>query len=144
MAEVVEVLKIEDVNVVMLEDIDVTTNIVDDTLLLACIGMTKVLTINTVIEGVKDIKLFSGVIDMLDIGVIDVEIMDDEFEDTSISEVDRMILDIAYLELEKITLLVAVKMDDITIDVVTLDMIEREVCTVDGTREVLKKDDIIL
>ena len=136
----------------MLEDIDVTTSMVDNTLLLALIGMTKVLTINTVIEGVKEIELFSGVTDTLDmamdvlenIGVIDVEIMDDGFEDISISEVDRMIFDIAYLELEKITLLVAVKMDDITIDVVTLDMIEREVCAVDGIREVLKKDDIIL
>ena len=145
MEEVVEVLKIDDVNLAMLEEIDVITTMVDDALLLACIGLMEVLTMNVVIEGVKDIELFTEVIDTIDmavdvlegIGVVNVEIMDDGFEDTSISEVGRMIL-------KMVTLLVVVKMDDVTINVLTLDPFEREDGTVDGTREVLEKDDIML
>ena len=152
MEEVVEVLKIDDVNLAMLEEIDVITTMVDDALLLACIGLVEVLTMNVVIEGVKDIELFTGEIDTLDmavdvlegIGVVNVEIMDDGFEDTSILEVGRMILDMAYLELEKLTLFVVVKMDDVTINVLTPDTIEREDGKMDETREVLKKDKIIL
>ena len=152
MEEVVEVLKIDDVNLAMLEEIDVITTMVDDALLLACIGLVEVLTMNVVIEGVKDIELFTGVIDTLDmavdvlegIGVVNVEIMDDGFEDTSILEVGRMILDMAYLELEKLTLFVVVKMDDVTINVLTPDTIEREDGKMDETRDVLKKDKIIL
>ena len=152
MEEVVEVLKIDDVNLALLEEIDVITTMVDDALLLACIGLVEVLTMNVVIEGVKDIELFTGVIDTLDmavdvlegIGVVNVEIMDDGFEDTSILEVGRMILDMAYLELEKLTLFVVVKMDDVTINVLTPDTIEREDGKMDETRDVLKKDKIIL
>ena len=48
MEEVVEVLKIDDVNLAMLEEIDVITTMVDDALLLACIGLVEVLTMNVV------------------------------------------------------------------------------------------------
>ena len=94
MEEVVEVLKIDDVNLAMLEEIDVITTMVDDALLLACIGLVEVLTMNVVdctVDATREVlKKDDNILWLKTSGVLIVEISVLEFAMDGVNKRDNL------------------------------------------------------